>query len=441
MAPHPQKPPIIERLNQRQARIGIIGLGYVGLPLVCAFLEAGFKVTGFDRDPHKIENLELGLCFNEAFTAILQQGTARKSLALTSNASDLAHVEAFIICVPTPLDSTRTPDISAIVDAITMIAALARPGSIIALESTSYPGTTEEIIVPTLGKQGLTPGSNVHVVYSPERIDPGNVHYTLRNIPKLVSGVGPACLEAGRVLYSFIVDHIVPVSQPRVAEMAKLMENIQRAVNIALANEMKLLAHSMDIDIYEVIRAAATKPFGFTAYYPGPGLGGHCIPVDPFYLAWKARTYNVDARLIELAGEINRAMPAYVLERIIMALNEQGKAVKSSRILLLGLSYKKNVNDLRESASVKLFEDLYSRGAQLSYSDPWVPFFDLCLHGTIIGRFHHYALSDDFLIQQDCIVLATQHDDVDYEQIARHGALIIDTRGVYPPQAGKIIPA
>jgi UDP-N-acetyl-D-glucosamine dehydrogenase len=438
-AKNPVAEALIERFKTRTATVGVVGLGYVGLPLVCRFAEAGFKTIGFDIDPTKVESLKkrqsyIGTVDPKRVAEAMDSGfqpTADYALA--------AQADAIIICVPTPLTKTREPDLQYITGTMEALLPHLHTGQLISLESTSYPGTTEEEIRTRTEAKGLRTGEDFFVVFSPEREDPGNEKFNTRTIPKIVGGSTPACLEVGVALYSQAIDQVVPVSSTRVAEMAKLLENIHRAVNIGLVNEMKIIADKMGIDIHEVIRAAATKPFGFVPYTPGPGLGGHCIPIDPFYLTWKAREYGVNTRFIELAGEVNRAMPEWVIGKIAHALNEKGKAIKGAKILVLGLAYKKNVEDVRESPAAEILALLRDRGALLSYADPHVPTFPRM-------REHQFDLKSlplnaETLLKQDCVVLVTDHDAFDYEAIAKHSKLLVDTRGRYPKTAGNIVKA
>ena len=429
---------LVARFRTRAACVGIIGLGYVGLPLLCRFADAGFRTIGLDIDPLKVSALRNGESYistvpASALRAALERGIVSSDYTLSAQA------DALIICVPTPLTPSREPDLQFIVGTLDALLPHLRAGQLLSLESTTYPGTTDEVIRPRLEAQGLVPGENFFLVFSPEREDPGNARYSTRTIPKICGGTTPACLEAGVALYGQAIDQVVPVSSTRVAEMSKLLENIHRAVNIGLVNEMKVIADRMGIDIHEVIRAAATKPFGFVPYYPGPGLGGHCIPIDPFYLTWKARQYGVNTRFIELAGEINRAMPEWVVAKLSAALNERGKPLKASRILVLGIAYKKNVDDVRESPAAAIMELLRERGAALSYSDPHVPKFPRM-------REHRFdlasvPLSPALLARQDCVLLVTDHDRFDYEMIRAHAPLLVDTRGRYLAGAANVVKA
>lgn len=420
-------------------KVGIIGLGYVGLPLALRFAEAGCPVLGFDIDDAKVEALQTGNSYirhigNDAIAAGLACG-----LEATSDFSRIGEVSSIIVCVPTPLNRYREPDLSFVTDTLDSMLPYLCKGQLLSLESTTWPGTTEEVLRPPLERAGFTIGTDFYLVYSPEREDPGNPHFSTRTIPKIIGGSTPACLQVGLALYRKVIDQVVPVSSTQTAEMTKLLENIHRAINIGLVNEMKIVADRMGIDIHEVIRAAATKPFGFVPYYPGPGLGGHCIPIDPFYLTWKAREYGIHTRFIELAGEVNSAMPQWVVEKIAEALNARERSIKGTRILVLGIAYKKNVDDMRESPAVVLMELLQQKGALITYSDPWVPVFPTM-------REHHFdlesiELTPDSLRRHDLVLLATNHDLFDYGMIKEHAALIVDTRGVYLEPAANVIKA
>lgn len=409
------KSTLIQKLNDKQAIIGIVGLGYVGLPLTIRYCEVGYKVIGFDIDPTKISVLEQGKSYIEHIPSDSIQRAVAQGFEPTSDFSRVSEADALILCVPTPLNQYREPDLSFVTNTTDALLPYLRPGQVVSLESTTYPGTTDEELLPRIESTGLKVGENAFLVYSPEREDPGNANFSTRTIPKVCGGFTPACLEVGLALYGQVIDKVVPVSSTRAAELTKLLENIHRAVNIGLVNEMKIVADKMGIDIHEVIRAAATKPFGFVPYYPGPGLGGHCIPIDPFYLTWKAREYGVHTRFIELAGEVNSAMPDYVIAKVGAALNTLKKSINGSRVLVLGISYKKNVDDMRESPSVELMEKLRGLGADVSYSDPHVPVFPKM-------RRHKFDLSSvpldyETIASYDCVLLATDHDKFDYELI------------------------
>jgi UDP-N-acetyl-D-glucosamine dehydrogenase len=426
--------------TNQSATIAVVGLGYVGLPLLLAYARAGFRVIGFDIDESKKEHLLRGESYIKHIpTAQVAAALAGGKLDGTTDFSRIAEADAVILCVPTPLDQHFEPDLSYVRDTLDAVVPHLKPGCVLSLESTTYPGTTEEELVPRVSARGLVPGESVFIVYSPEREDPGNAKFAATNIPKVVGGLTPACLEAGVALYDAAFDTVVPVSSCKVAELSKLLENIYRAVNIGLVNELKIVADAMDIDIWEVIRAAATKPFGFTPFYPGPGLGGHCIPIDPFYLTWKAREYGVHTRFIELAGQVNRAMPEYVVQRTMVALNEQGKAVKGSRILLLGLAYKADVDDMRESPTFELLDRFQALGADVAYHDPHVPEIGPTREHAKWQGTKSLAWSEETLRSQDCIVIATNHKAFDLAELAEWAALIIDTRNAMTGISGKAI--
>mgnify|MGYP000380261089 CR=1 FL=1 len=420
---------LTSQIINRKSTIGIIGLGYVGLPLAIRFSEEGFRVMGFDVDGKKVQMLNSGESYIKHIDAKLIDTIVRNGFKATSDFNHIPSTAVILICVPTPLGVHNEPDLSYIHSTLQSIKPHLTENQLLVLESTTYPGTTEEEIVPVVEKAGFKIGTNFFVGYSPEREDPGNKNFTTKTIPKVVSGYTENCLEVTKALYDQIVDQTVPVSSPKVAEMTKILENIHRAVNIGLVNELKMVADKMDIDIYEVINAAATKPFGFTPYYPGPGLGGHCIPIDPFYLSWKAKQVGIDTRFIELAGEINTAMPAYVVQKVGEALNSVGKSIKGSQILILGLAYKKNVDDLRESPSLVLIESLIDKGAVVEYSDPY---FKTIPHTRKYQfELESKALNAEILKSADLVLLATDHDDFDYELIEKEASLIVDTRGRY----------
>lgn len=430
--------PLIEKLNNRAALIGIVGLGYVGLPLLLRYVEAGYRVLGFDIDADKVDKLHCGETYIKHIpsSAIAK---ARSGFEATTDFSRASEADALILCVPTPLDGHREPDLSFVLNTTDSLVPYLRADQVVSLESTTYPGTTDEELMPRVESTGLKVGKDIYLVFSPEREDPGNPDFTTRTIPKVVGGITPACLEAGVALYKQVIDRVVPVSSTRTAEMTKLLENIHRAVNIGLVNEMKIVADRMGIDIHEVIRAAATKPFGFVPYYPGPGLGGHCIPIDPFYLTWKAREYGINTRFIELAGEVNSNMPNWVVGKIADALNDRCKSIKGSRFLILGIAYKKNIDDMRESPAVELMELLQEKGGEIAYTDPHVPVFPKM-------REHHFDLSSIAVTPEsvagfDCVVVATNHDAFDYALIKQHAKLIVDTRGIYLDPADNVVKA
>jgi UDP-N-acetyl-D-glucosamine dehydrogenase len=433
------KTSLLQKIRTRRSLVGIVGLGYVGLPLMLRFSSAGFKVLGFDIDPDKVATLNRGDSYIQHLEAGSIAAARAAGFEATSDFSRALQADVLILCVPTPLNKFREPDLSFVINTIDELLPHLRPEQLVSLESTSYPGTTDEELLPRIESRGFKVGEDIFLVFSPEREDPGNPDFSTRTIPKVCGGVTPACLEVGVALYGSVIDHVVPVSSTRTAEMTKLLENIHRAVNIGLVNEMKIIADRMKIDIYEVIRAAATKPFGFVPYYPGPGLGGHCIPIDPFYLTWKAREYGVNTRFIELAGEVNSNMPDWVVGKVIAALNERRQAVKGSRILVLGITYKRNIADFRESPSVVLMEKLRALGAEVAYSDPHVPEFP-------VMREHHFDLASTPLTAAslssfNCVLLATDHNRFDYPFIKAHSKLIVDCRGRYQEPAENIVRA
>ena len=447
-----------ERISKREAVIGVIGLGYVGLPLVCTIAERGLRAIGFDVDAAKIERLARGESYirhipAERLAPIVVAGRTAAALAGGSDAGfvptadfdALGLCDAILVCVPTPLTEGREPDLSAVKQTAEAIATRLRPGQLVVLESTTYPGTTDEVVRPILEKSGLEVGRDVSLAFSPEREDPGVASHTTRVIPKVVGGVTARCGRIAAAVYGMLVDRVVPVSTARIAESAKLLENIFRGVNIALVNELKMLFDRMDIDVWEVIEAASTKPFGFMPFHPGPGLGGHCIPIDPFYLTWKARHYDFATRFIELAGEINTAMPYWVVERIVAALGDRGRALVGAEILILGVAYKKDVDDLRESPALKLIEILEARGAKVAYHDPFVP----TLRTRRLRRYDVLELDSvpidaESLKRFDCVVVATDHSAFDWEAIVAASRLVVDTRNAtrgVTSHRSKIVPA
>ena len=430
---------LIQKIENRSAVIAIVGMGYVGLPLMLRFSEVGYRVIGIDIDASKVEQLNRGESYIQHIRPEAIRAALANGFAATTDFRKAHDADALIICVPTPLNAYREPDLSFVLNTTEALVPQLRAGQMVSLESTTYPGTTDEELKPRIESRGLKVGEDVFLVFSPEREDPANPDFETRTIPKVCGGTTRACLEVGLALYGQVIDKVVPVSSTRAAELTKLLENIHRAVNIGLVNEMKIIADKMGIDIHEVIRAAATKPFGFVPYYPGPGLGGHCIPIDPFYLTWKARAYGVHTRFIELAGEVNNGMPEWVVGKIADAFNTHGRAIKGSRILVLGIAYKKNVDDMRESPSVVLMELLRAKGADIAYSDPHVPTFPRM-------RQHHFdlhstPLSPETIAAFDCVVVATDHDAFDFESIKRHARLIVDTRGVYLEPAANVVKA
>lgn len=415
---------LLERLNNRSATVGVIGLGYVGLPLLVEFAKAGFSAIGFDVDGARVERIGRGESdIPDVVTEELAAAVDAGRLVATSDFQKLAEVDTVNICVPTPLRKTKDPDLSFVAAATESVSAHLHPGQLIILESTTYPGTTEEVVQPLLERSGLKVGQDFFLAFSPERVDPGNSEWRTANIPKVVGGVDSASTEVAAALYRQIVKTVVPVSSTRVAEMVKLLENTFRAVNIGLVNELALMCRDLEVNVWEVIDAAKTKPFGFMPFYPGPGLGGHCIPIDPFYLSWKARQNGFESRFIELAGHINGRMPRYVLERVSDALNTVGKPLKGAAIHLFGVAYKANVGDIRESPALDLAQLLQERGAKLSYSDPYVASLEL-------GQVHLEAIEPSATFDQefDCAVITTPHASFDYDEIVRRSPLIVDTR-------------
>ncbi len=428
---------LLDKLKNRKSTIGIVGLGYVGLPLALRYTKVGYKVLGIDIDPLKVEQLNSGESYIEHIASDRVVAALAAGMEATTDFSRSALCDALILCVPTPLNKYREPDISFVTNTTDSLVPYLRSGQVISLESTTYPGTTEEELLPRIQKNGLKAGQDIFLIYSPEREDPGNPSFETSTIPKVVGGYTDDCLAIGIALYDQAISKVIPVSSTKVAEMTKLLENIHRAVNIGLVNEMKIVADRMGIDIFEVVDAAATKPFGFTPFYPGPGLGGHCIPIDPFYLTWKAREYGLHTRFIELSGEVNRAMPEYVVGKLINGLNSAGKALKGCRILVLGIAYKKNVDDMRESPAVEIMEMLTEKGAVVAYSDPHVPIFPKM-------REHKFdlksqTLSEETLKSFDAVLLTTDHDKFDYELIRASARLIVDSRGRYREPASNII--
>ena len=417
---------LISKIRSHEAVVGIIGLGYVGLPLAVHFCRKNFKVMGFDVDQAKIDSLNQGRSYIKHIPdEFVRELDAEGMFEATGDFSRLSEPDCLLICVPTPLDDKLEPDLSYLLQTTEQIVAAIRPGQLIVLESTTYPGTTEEMMQPRLEHSGLKVGRDIFLAFSPEREDPGNKNFDASNIPKIVGGVTPACLEAAVALYNSITK-AVPVSSTRAAELTKLLENTYRSVNIALVNEMKVLAHRMGIDLFEVINAAATKPFGYTPFFPGPGLGGHCIPIDPFYLAWKAREYDFDARFIQLAGEVNISMPGYVVDRTAEALSKTGKELRGSRILVLGIAYKKDIDDDRESPGYAIMDMLTERGALVSYNDPWIP----RLRPTRKYDFKQKSveLTPELLTACDAVIIVTDHSAYDYAGIVRQARLVVDTR-------------
>jgi UDP-N-acetyl-D-glucosamine dehydrogenase len=415
-------------IRDKTAKVGVIGLGYVGLPLIRTFVASGFQTLGFDVDPKKVESLLAGFSYIEHIPSEwIAQCVREGTFTPTADMKRLVEADALLICVPTPLSASRDPDLIYVEATSRAIAEHLRPGQLVVLESTTYPGTTRDVVAPLLAKSGLEPGGDYFVAYSPEREDPGNPDFTAGNIPKVVGGADEASLALASQLYRSAMPDVIPVRSCEVAEACKILENSYRAVNIALVNELKMLFDRIGLDVWEVIEAAKTKPFGFQAFYPGPGLGGHCIPIDPFYLTWLARCHGMTTRFIELAGEINTSMPQYVIDRLMWALNEQRKPLRGSKVCVLGVAYKKDVDDPRESPSFVLMELLQKGGAVISYNDPHIPRLPAMRH-------HHTPplasapLTAEFLASLDCVLIATDHSAYDYDFIVRHASLVVDTR-------------
>jgi UDP-N-acetyl-D-glucosamine dehydrogenase len=413
-----------ERITTRQARIGIIGVGYVGLPLAVVFAEAGFRVTGFDLSADRAATINNGISYIEDIPSSTLANLVNQGLIdATTDMSRLKDMDAISVCVPTPLSKTRDPDMSAVLQAASDIANNLRPGQLIVLESTTYPGTTREIFLPRLQERGFQIGHDVFLTFSPERVDPGRTDWTTQNTPKIMGGITPACLDVGRALYESAIKRIVPVSSPEAAEMAKLLENTFRAVNIGLVNEVQLMCDRLGLNAWEVIEAAATKPFGFMKFTPGPGLGGHCIPIDPLYLSWKLKTLDYTARFIELASEVNTSMPRYWVQKVADALNDQSKAIRGSSVLVLGVAYKKDVSDVRESPALDIIHLLREKGARVTFHDPHVA--SIRIDGE---RLHGATDLTDALRTSDCVIIATDHSSYDWELVKQHAPLVIDTR-------------
>lgn len=430
-----EEPLLREKLESKTARLGVIGLGYVGLPLSIEFARSGFRVTGIDTDPEKIRQLNDGRSYiRDVPDAWVREAQEKGTFEATTEFSVLRSIDAVDICVPTPLRKTKDPDISYVRNAVCEIVKYLHPQMLVILDSTTYPGTTDEIILSRLETTGLTVGEDFYLAFSPERVDPGNAEWTTKNIPKVVGGVTPACTEHATLLYRQTLGPVVPVSSTKVAEMVKLLENTFRSVNIGLVNELALMSDRMGIDVWEVIDAAATKPFGFMPFYPGPGLGGHCIPIDPFYLSWKAKESGFEARFIELAGVINAGMPYHVVSKIVDCLNDYGKPVRGSRVLLLGTAYKQDIDDVREAPALDIMRLLEEKGALVSYSDPYVP--ELHDWGFSMAS---RELTPEYLRSVDCIVITTAHSSVDYRMVVDSGTPVVDTRNALKGMNGTQI--
>lgn len=425
---------LLQKLNDRTAKIAVIGLGYVGLPLAVEFAEAGYVVLGVDVSAEKVAQLNDGVSYIEDIsTEELAAQVNAGRLSATTEYSRLDEADTLIICVPTPLRKTRDPDLSYVAGATEEIAKYLRPGVLLVLESTTYPGTTEDIILPRMLEGGFEVGENVFIAFSPERIDPANKTFGVRNTPKVIGGVTEACTEVACKLYSAAVDTVVPVSSPRTAEMVKLLENTFRAVNIGLINEIAIMCDKLGIDVWEVIDAAKTKPFGFMPFYPGPGLGGHCIPIDPLYLSWRLKSFNYNARFIELADEINTNMPRYVITKISEALNDDAKPIRNSKVLVMGVAYKRDVNDVRESPALDVIGLLQQQGADVCYHDPFVP--TIRLEGD--SRMTSTDMSDELLASADCVVIVTDHTTSDWQDLLDKSKLVVDTRNAVSGYSGK----
>jgi UDP-N-acetyl-D-glucosamine dehydrogenase len=434
---------LYERVRDKKAVVGVLGLGYVGLPLVREFATAGMKVKGFDVDERKVRLLNSGRSIIKHFPhAEVKRMVSSGLFTATTDMSRLRTVDAILVCVPTPLTANREPDMQYVVGSSETIAKYLRKGQLVTFESTTYPGTTRELVAPILERSGLKAGRDFYLAYSPEREDPGNKKFSTRTIPKVVGGYTKKCRALAEQLYAHAIETIVPVSSLEVAEASKIVENVYRCINIAMVNELKMVFDRMSIDVWEVIKAASTKPFGFSPFYPGPGLGGHCIPIDPFYLTWRARQYGMPTRFIELAGEINTGMPHYVVGKVMEALNEHKKSLKGSKVLVLGLAYKKDIDDVRESPSIELIELLAEHGAKVDYNDPYIP-------RTHRQRRHDLKmvsrkLSAKTLAGYDCVVISTDHSDYDYPWIVKHSKLVVDTRNATAKvrsRRGKIVKA
>jgi UDP-N-acetyl-D-glucosamine dehydrogenase len=419
--------PLLERIRTREANVGIVGLGYVGLPLAIAFAEGGFPVLGLDIDRRKTKKIEAGESYIKHIAAEpVAKLTASGRLRVSADFSEAAKLDCIIICVPTPLTATRDPDMSFIIQTGESLAPHVRRGQLFVLESTSYPGTTDEVLLPILERSGLKAGDDFHLAFSPEREDPGNKSFNTKTIPKIVGGYTPRCLEVAQALYSAALQETVAVSSTRVAELSKLLENIFRCVNIALVNELKMLCDRMKVDVWEVIQAASTKPFGFMPFVPGPGLGGHCIPIDPFYLTWKARQYEFQTKFIELAGEVNAQMPHYVVHRTMEALNTQRKSLNGARVLILGAAYKKDVDDVRESPSLRVIALLKERGAFVDYHDPYVPRLEK--GANFDYEMPSVPLTEERVSAYDAVLILTDHSFIDYGMIVANAKQVVDTR-------------
>ena len=436
---------LLNTIENKTAIVGVIGLGYVGIPLIDAYIASGFQAIGFDVDSKKIESLKKGKSYIAHIKdAVIQNWLEKKKFDATTDMTRLAEADVILICVPTPLTDSRDPDLSYVKSTAEVIAGSMRLGQMIVLESTTYPGTTKDVLLPILNESGLTVGEDFFLAYSPEREDPGNSNFTAGTIPKVVGGFEPASTKLATVFYEQAITSVVPVNSCEVAEACKILENTYRSVNIAMVNELKILFQRIGIDVWDVIDAAKTKPFGFQAFYPGPGLGGHCIPIDPFYLSWVARKYEMPTRFIELAGEINTSMPQFVVDRVIEALNSHSKPVKGSKIGILGIAYKKDVDDHRESPSFRLMELLIDRGAEVSYCDPHIPEVPVSMRSFNVPKLTGSDMSSEYLQSLDCVLVSTNHSCFDYQEILDHSKLVVDTRNAMGKLAdpdGKVFKA
>jgi len=438
---NPQAAKLLKKIEDKTAVVGVIGLGYVGLPLVKTFLQKGFRVAGFDIDPKKVDMLNRGKSYIRHISAAeLKDFLARKKFKASADFRGLRAVDAILICVPTPLDGHGSPDLSYVLNSTITVAEQIRKGQLVVLESTTYPGTTDEEMLPILEAGGLKGGRDFFLAFSPEREDPGNKHFSTATTPKVVGGLTPDCLRVAKALYDQIIVKTIPVSSTKAAESTKLLENIFRSVNIALVNELKMIFERMGIDVWEVIRAASSKPFGFMPFYPGPGLGGHCIPIDPFYLTWKAKEVDYQTKFIELAGEINTFMPYYVRQKTIEALNERGRSIKGAKVLVLGLAYKKDIDDSRESPSLKIISLFKAKGAKVSYNDPYIP--HLVGHREYPGlELRSVPLTKALLKKADAVVISTDHSSYDYGWIVKNAPLVIDTRNAVKRRRKNVVKA
>ena len=433
------KKELIQKFTNKEGIIGIVGLGYVGLPLALSFVKSNFRVIGFDNDSSKIKKLNSGKSYIKQINDKVISQATKKLFTITSNFKLISQVDAIILCLPTPLKKSYKPDLSFIINSLKTIRPYLKKGQVISLESTTYPGTTQEVVLPIIKSSGYEIGKNFFLVYSPEREDPGNKNFNTHNIPKIVSGHSQNCLKVGTSLYRVAIKKVVTTSSTKVAEMTKLLENIYRAVNIGLVNEMKIISDKMKIDIHEVIHAASTKPFGFSPFLPGPGLGGHCIPIDPFYLVWKAKEYGLNAKFIELAGKVNRNIPEWVVTKVISSLRIKKKRIKDALILVLGIAYKKDVDDTRETPAAEIIKLLMKRKSSVIYCDPYIPYFP-------IMRSYNFNLKSIKLTPKkiklyDLVLIVTNHSKFDYEMIQKNANLIVDTRGVYKKKLDNVVKA